>query len=210
MAVTASYQLYDGEFNTAAIAVAILMALSLYNALELAAMILLTFKKRSGLYFWSLVLATAGVFAYSVGMTIWYYRKAPSYIGLIINNVGWIIMVSGQSFVLYSRLHLVVIQTHQLNAIFWMIVIVGAATYIPATIIQFGSFAKIYYNSFQRASNIFEPIQMTAFSAQEIIISGFYLKEIFCLSRTPFNIQRQDSIGKLVLVHVVIIALDLV
>ena len=42
-------------------AVVAFLSIALYNVIELAFIIYVTFKKRSGLYFWSFVIATRGI-----------------------------------------------------------------------------------------------------------------------------------------------------
>lgn len=44
---------------------------------------------------------------------------------MIIETVGWVLVISGQSFVLYSRLHLIVTDVKILRAVLIMIIING-------------------------------------------------------------------------------------
>lgn len=48
-------------------AVVAFLSIALYNVIELAFIIYATFKKRSGLYFWSFVIATCGILPSCVG-----------------------------------------------------------------------------------------------------------------------------------------------
>jgi hypothetical protein len=50
-----------------------------------------------------------------------YFDFTHDYVGMIIDSVGWMLLISGQSMVLYSRLHLVVYDTRILRAVLWMI-----------------------------------------------------------------------------------------
>jgi hypothetical protein len=74
---------------------------AIYNAFELAYIICSSFKRCSGVYFWSCMAATSGIAAYSTSFII--RSKAPQvvnpiYVTLIV--LGWICMVTGQSMVL--------------------------------------------------------------------------------------------------------------
>lgn len=117
------------DWNAQALAVVICSALSLYNALELELLILTTFHAYRGLYFWSLAVASFGVIPYVIGFMIEYFKISHNYmaLGTAIDVVGWALMVTGQSIVLYSRLWLVFNGGFKrlLKAIKWMIIFNG-------------------------------------------------------------------------------------
>lgn len=79
--------------------------------------------------------------------------------------------------------------------------------YIPTTTLAFGSFATDS-DKFKDGGNAMEKIQMTAFSIQEFAISGLYIRQIFRLSKTTFDQDKQRKIYHLLTVHAVIICLD--
>jgi len=84
------------------------IAIALYNVAELFFIIFATFKKRRGLYFWSFLVSTCGIGLYSIGFLLKDMSLSTQsifFVTLIV--VGWASMVTGQSVVLYSRLHLV-------------------------------------------------------------------------------------------------------
>ena len=51
---------FDGEYTAKSVAITICCALATYNALELLLLIFTTFRRYSGLYFWSLLIASVG------------------------------------------------------------------------------------------------------------------------------------------------------
>jgi len=118
---------FDGVWNPTSLTVIICSALALYNALELELLILTTFHAYSGLYFWSLALASFGVIPYVVGYMIEYFELTHMAVGIAIDTLGWSLMVTGQSAVLYSRLWMVFGGGHKrlLKAIKWMIIFNG-------------------------------------------------------------------------------------
>jgi hypothetical protein len=99
--------------------------IAIYNSLELFLTIFMTFKRRATLYFFSLVVATFGVFLYAVAVFLLVLELTNPYISTSLVNVGWSCMVTGQSLVLYSRLHLLVRDSWILNLILGMIIIDG-------------------------------------------------------------------------------------
>jgi hypothetical protein len=93
----ASY--YTGTLDSSTTLVILTSALVLYNALELLLLVFTTFTTFSGLYFWSLFIATTGLIPYAVGWLLRFFRVAQL-TGLILNNIGWWTVVTGQSVVL--------------------------------------------------------------------------------------------------------------
>jgi hypothetical protein len=98
------------------------VAIALYNVAELIFIIFATFKKRRGLYFWSFLVSTCGIGLYSIGFLLKDMSLSSQsifYVTLIV--VGWSSMVTGQSVVLYSRLHLVLRKPKKLRLVLIMV-----------------------------------------------------------------------------------------
>ena len=137
-------------------------ALASYNALELILLIFSTFKTYNGLYFISMLSATCAIIPYVIGMVTMYFDPSAKIPGLIVNNIGWIVMVVAQSVVLYSRLGIVLGKRNSRILIFtkWMIIIDGIIFYTLATVIVFGM--HFSNNSNFAASYVYsERLQMT-------------------------------------------------
>src|SRR6266516_1773236 len=89
------------------------MTITFYNVIELHFLLFSTFKRWRGLYFWSVFASTWGVALNGLGVLIKTFEltdNTPAHIMPVITILilGWYLMVTGQSVVLYSRLHLVV------------------------------------------------------------------------------------------------------
>jgi hypothetical protein len=117
MANTTKDDRYTGLLTSTVIVVITTNSISLYNAVELLLLIFVTFKQWGGFYFWSLLIASFGIIPYSLGYLMSYFRWTDVPLGLAFNNLGWWLMVTGQSFVLYSRLHLVESDRRVLRAV---------------------------------------------------------------------------------------------
>ena len=117
------------------LAVAICCALALSNALELLLLILTTFRRFRGLYFWSLVVSCSGVAVYTTGLVVAYVQPAVQLAGVIVTTCSWPAMITGQSLVLYSRLGVLFGEGYNrlLRAIKWMIVVNGVVFWIIMT-----------------------------------------------------------------------------
>ena len=183
-----------------------------YNVLELNVSIQVTFKRKTGLYFWSLLIASWGVFLHSLAFILKFYSIIPPEqyaITCTVITIGWYAMVTGQSLVLWSRLHLILKDDRILRAVLYMIVIDAIILHIPTTVLTYGSNSP-YPDPFVKAFDIMEKIQMTAFSLQEFIISGVY---IWATARflKPMYVRKnytRSVMMQLIWINVFIVALD--
>jgi hypothetical protein len=119
---------FTGHYDVQVRFVVICSALSLYNDLELLVLIFTTFRKWRALYFWSLTVATLGIFPYCLGFIARYFTNGPPAVGMAIDSVGWVMLITGQSMVLYSRLHLVLDDVRILRGVKWMIILNAVTT----------------------------------------------------------------------------------
>jgi hypothetical protein len=171
---------YNGHSLALRVVISVFTSLSIYNSLELTILVLFTFKKYTGLYFWSLLVSTWGIVFYSLGFLCKFFQLIGNdFVSVTMITVGWWGMVTGQSLVLYSRLHLIVREGKTLRRVLAMIVINVFLLHIPTTILTFGSNAlgNKDITTFVRGYNIMEKVQLTGFCIQETIISGLYLYE---------------------------------
>ena len=185
------------------------IGISLSNALELLLLIVTTFHHWTGLYFWSLLITTLSVIPYSVGYVITYFRVQPMLLGDIMNNVGWAVLITGQSIVLYSRLGIIYQNPRVLRLVLRMILVDGFLFYTITTVIHYGSYSN--KGSFGQAGYIMEKVQMMGFSLQEMVISGIYLREIIRYQKVvgPSQENARRTIWELFGINVILIAMDI-
>ncbi|KFH41435.1 hypothetical protein ACRE_078600 [Hapsidospora chrysogenum ATCC 11550] len=190
------------------------MALSLYNALELDIIIIsaFNFKRQRGLYFWSFVAAANGIFPHSIGFLLKNLVNSHSY-GLYntLIAVGWVPMVTGQSLVLYSRLHLLFWDRFYLRLVLGMIVFNAVAMHIPIIILLFGANMSPD-NPWTTPYLVYEKIQVTVFFLQELIISLLYLYACFSffdIEDSPYGDAVKKMRRHLVIINIVIVLLDI-
>ncbi|KAH6867589.1 hypothetical protein B0T10DRAFT_553980 [Thelonectria olida] len=194
------------------IPIIVFMGIGLYNVIELNVLILATFKSRKSLYFWSFLAATNGITPHTIGFllkNILYSDNFILYITLI--AVGWVMMVTGQSLVLYSRLHLIFWNRFYLRLILAMIVTNAIILHLPIIILMYGSNSSPS-NSWVYPYMVYEKIQVTMFCLQEVIISAVYIKACSSFLRIQDTLLR-DGVRRmrkhLLLVNVIIILLDI-
>jgi len=188
------------------------IGIALYNVIELNIIILNTFKTRRCLYFWSFVVATWGIPLWSLGYLVKDFRLVNGYmLYSTFIAIGWCAMVTGQSFVLYSRLHIILQNWTYLRLVLAMIIINAVVLHVPTIVIGFGAnsndpgvWLKLY--------PIFEKIEVTIFFLQELFISSLYI-----IYTTKYFRKHGAILGKkmgtmkqhLIWVNVLVIALDI-
>jgi hypothetical protein len=199
------------DISTKSAAVLVLISVALYNFLELNILILSTFKRRKGLYFWSFIIATWGVAFNSIGYLLKHLTlttKANLYATLIL--IGWCTMITGQSVVLYSRLHLVLHNKKQLRAVLIMIITNALWLHIPVIVLVYGVNSN-NPTPFTKPYAIYEKIQLSVFIAQELIISGLYVWEttkLLRLEKTIGNNSTLQVMNHLIYVNILVMLLD--
>jgi hypothetical protein len=122
-----------------AMTLAAFAAVSWYNSLDLILRVFITFRRFNGLYFWSLIIASLGVFFYPLvflmkDFNVW---RHP-YINSVIIVLSWYAMVTGQAIVLYSRLYLIVRNERKIKWVLAMIIFNFCVFHISTTVLLFG------------------------------------------------------------------------
>ncbi|KAF2678953.1 hypothetical protein K458DRAFT_347515, partial [Lentithecium fluviatile CBS 122367] len=183
-------------------------AIAWYNALEMLVLIFCVFKKYSGLYFWSLLITTASVIPYATGEWMKDSNLFPNdLVTEIFMSVGFVIMVPGQSLVLYSRLHLVTENRTLLRFVFWMIITNAVVLCVPTITLNFHQhFARP--EGYTRAYVIMDKIEVSVFTAQEIFISCVYLWEVHKTLKIILDERARKSMWQLVAMNILHLTLD--
>ncbi|KAF2178617.1 hypothetical protein K469DRAFT_731629 [Zopfia rhizophila CBS 207.26] len=194
---------YTGDSLSLRIIIAFFIGLALYNALELIILIFVTFNKYKGLYFWSLIIAGVGLIPYSLGFLIKFFQllnpsKDEGYVAVVLITIGWYMMITGQSVVLWSRLHLVCNSRKVLKWTLYMIIVDALIFHSTTTVVTFGSNSNdLSFEDLMRfvhGYNIMEKIQMVGFFLQELILSVIYIKETFRLLKLSSSVKDEISV----------------
>ena len=130
-------QEFHGVWDQQAIIVVVCCVLSICNSTELIVLILATFHKYQGLYFWSLVVASVGALPYTLGLLLEYYGILVFWAAMVFSTIGWVMLITGQASVLYSRLGLIVTNAKILSSVKWMIIFDAIVFHPLSTIIWY-------------------------------------------------------------------------
>jgi Na+-translocating ferredoxin:NAD+ oxidoreductase RnfA subunit len=184
-----------------------------------------------------MLIAAGGIIPYSLGFIIKFFQlldpnRDEGYVAVVFLTIGWYPMVTGQSVVLWSRLHLLSNSRRVLRWTLWMIIVNGTLLHSITTVLTFGSNSNsLTSKTLQRFVNgysIMEKIQMVGFFLQELVLSAIYIREAIRLLKmsevahddvqsfddgTTHAHLRNSSVRKtmyqLLAVNVIIIAMDL-
>lgn len=168
---------YTGNSVGVRITIATFVGIAWYNVIELIVLIFLTFKRYQGPYFWSLLISSVGILPYSAGYLIKFFDLiSATWVSVTLLTVGWWTMVTGQSFVLYSRLHLILEDMRVLRLVKGMIIMNIFLLHVPTTVLTCAANFSGTYASVV-GYDVMEKIQLTGFCIQEVIISSLYMVE---------------------------------
>ncbi|KAL4920606.1 hypothetical protein BDW62DRAFT_215867 [Aspergillus aurantiobrunneus] len=206
-------------------AITAFLSIALYNVLELTFLLFVVFKRRRGLYFWTFLVATWGIAIYAVGFVLNDFRLADSIrlfnVTLIV--LGWCAMVTGQSLVLYSRLHLIVRQRLVPRLVLGMIITNAILLHIPVMVLCYGA-NSVLYRKFTTPYGIYERIEVAVFFLQETTISGTYMYQMCrllytgtstggAITRTIRELRGEEAGRRLMLhlmyINAIVILLDI-
>lgn len=144
------------------------------------------------------MIAGFGVLPYSLGFLIKFFQlldpnNDPGYVAVVLLTIGWWTMVSGQSVVLWSRLHLLTNSRKVLRWTLYMIIINGSLLHSITTVLTFASnsnnLTQTVLQRFVNGYSIMEKIQMTGFFLQELVLSIIYIRETVRLLRLGESVQ---------------------
>lgn len=197
--------------DASTLTVLVFLALSLFSVFELNTIVLSVFKHRKGLYFWSFLASCNGIAPHSIGFLLKNVIRSQNF-GLYITLVaiGWVPMVTGQSLVLYSRLHLIFWNRFYMKLILGIILTNVVVLHIPIIILMYGANSS-QSNSWIYPYSIYEMIQVTVFFVQELFISCVYIKTCSSFFSAPGG--RNDNVRgmwrDLIAVNILVVLLDI-
>jgi len=175
-------------------------------------MVFTTFKRYGGLYFWSLLIASWGIAPHTVGFILKFFRIiSVDWVAVAMVGIGWWAMVTGQSMVLYSRLHLVVHDQRWLRWVLYLIIFDAIGFGIPLLVMAFGAnssnpapFVGIY--------TIWDKLQIVVFFVQEFGISVLYIYATIKLLKPAASISQgalRKLLAHLIVVNIVVLIFDI-
>ncbi|BCS18879.1 uncharacterized protein APUU_11707S [Aspergillus puulaauensis] len=184
-----------------------------YNSIELVVLCSATFKRCGSLYFWCLLIASTSLIPHVSGYVLLFFRQDVSqYAAVSLIIIGWICTVTGQSLVLWSRLHFVLHNPRLIKGLLVMIIVNAFLLHTPITVLLFGTVSPnpSLSRTFSVGYNIMERIQLVGFCIQEIILSGVYVWETAKMLRLRSEPHHRRILAQLLAMNIVVLIIDLV
>lgn len=191
--------------------VAVFLALAVFNAAEVIIKILRTFRSYRGVYFGALMASSVGIVLHALGYFFRNFNITKSLpLEIVLVGPGGMLMITGQSIMLYSRLHLISRNHYKDYWLLTMILFNLLVVQVGATTLYAGS-QSAHPEKFLSIYRVWEPIQVTFFFVQECTISGIYMYRTYLLVQDAraFRKDPRNLFRHLILVNILIILLDI-
>jgi hypothetical protein len=181
------------------------VALGLGCGFEMLVLVGATFRRWSGLYFWSLIVAALSMISFSIGNILYYWVLKDSCPGitLLFRVPGYLLYVPSEFLVLYSRLHLVQTKETAMRVILSAVIAEWVFVEIPLALLTIGATLSpsSWYNVVYIALS---KVEWVLYVVIDCILSGVY---IFQVKRSWAS--DSDSPMRLVLQQVVVMTIFL-
>ena len=152
------------------------IGITFFLVLETNVLVFRRFKKRSGLYFWCLLVTSWGIVGHALGyMLSWWVPSSPWVFNAVCIELGWSMMVTGQSLVLYKRLHLVIRNPNVLRACLVLVVTTFIVIEIPSWVTAWVADDPKHTVTWSPRDSIMVRISQLAFPLQESILCVLYI-----------------------------------
>ena len=171
------------------------------------------FKKRKGLYYWSMMLGTLGCCLNAIGIILKFLNTSLSNIwplSCLLLVVGWTLYTPAELLVLYSRLHLVEKSYKTRRYVLIMIVVTTFVFVIPNWVTTWPAFdidPKISSVWSPRLAIVNRTTQL-AFTLVECVVSGIYIRSLTRMLKIKPSVRERRVMLDLIYVNVVAITVD--
>ena len=171
------------------------------------------FKKRQGLYYWSMMSALIGILIDATGIIVKYFIPHPLHLWPLYTLClvgGWSIYAPAQLLVLYSRLHLVNQNLGVQRSVLVMVVASVLLLILPTWILAWPAEDPKHSSLWSPRKGFLDRLTQAGFTTIEFAISGIYVWSLFGLLKTKSSVLQRRVMLDLICVTVIGILLDLV
>ncbi|KAL8827149.1 MAG: hypothetical protein Q9170_007127 [Blastenia crenularia] len=178
-------------------------------SVELILAVVFSIRRRSNnVYFWCILVASVGCIVHALGFILKFLVGPSWVVDMIFVGIGWVAMVSGQSFVLWSRLNLVVRSKRILHGVLAAIIIDGIALHTPTLVFIYG--ANSPSGRWIPQFNTMERVQLLGFSIQEFAIGGIYIFATAKLLKAVYYTGTRKAMIQLLIINCICLSMDLI
>ncbi|KAE8349616.1 hypothetical protein BDV28DRAFT_151727 [Aspergillus coremiiformis] len=186
-----------------------LLAVALYNALELFYWIFSFFRRYRGCYFWSLTVATCGIIIFVTAVVLEISGNGPPPLARIAFPLGVFSMATGSVMVLYARMHLVT-EGRTPQYVLYFIISTACGLHLPLCLMYlikgFTTRRDVDYFSHK-----YEHVVIICSCARELLISGIYLWVAFRNLKPILDAKGREGrrvVRELIIVYIIVLLSD--
>lgn len=185
----------------------------IFLCLETTFEIFRIFKKRRGLYFWSILIGVVACFVDIIAILLKFLvQGSTSYwpVYTILALLGWTSFTICQLLVLYSRLHLIVGSSRIQHWVLYLIIACFFFFNLPTWIVVWPAWNTdpALTTRWSAPNAIVERFTQIGFTLAEVIISGVYFDALFGLLRNKPTVRQKRVFWDLIYVNIATILLD--
>lgn len=190
------------------------VGISFFLFLETIFEIFRVFKKRQGLYFWSLLIGVVSLPVNNIAILLKYLVPGTQHVWPLYTLsalVSWSFFSIAQLLVLYSRLHLVVDNPRIQRWVLYLIVACGVLFILPIWIVVWPAWnpdSKITQR-WSAPDGIVERFTQLGFTLAECIISGIYIHALWRLLGWKPTVRQRRVFLDLLYVNIITIMFDI-
>jgi hypothetical protein len=184
-------------------------ALSFWTSIELLFLVYTTFKRYTGLYFWSIIVTTVAIIINTTALILRSFASrccSPLFIALLV-KLSWIGMVVGFPLVIWSRLHIVVNNPRILKYTLAMVIFNAVVWHSISLGIDYG--LAFRHHKTYPVQKVIRYAGSVVFTLQDAIITSLYIYYTRRFLKSGYSIQTRKSIGLLLCVQVLVVTLDI-
>jgi hypothetical protein len=184
--------------------------LACYNSVELLVLCFRQCMKQRFASFWGIFVAALGIILYGFGDFLSLFQLVGYHnVGtLTLSIIGWCCMVTGQSLVLWSRLHLILDNPKFVRRILCVVIFDAIILHLPMIIAAYGANSPNPHDGFVKAYTIIAQIQLIGFFVQEILLSAIYIWGGIKFLKVADDNRSRRTFHELIIINVIIIAID--
>ncbi|KAL2809365.1 hypothetical protein BJX63DRAFT_405942 [Aspergillus granulosus] len=182
------------------------LAVAGYNTLELLIWIFHFFKRRRGLYFWSILISTISIGLFALLAFLQFFRLASfRFTGPGI-AIALPAVFCAQTLVLYSRLHLITAPGALLRFVLWVIIITSIVLLLPFTILLAG--LSTGNTRFAVAERYAERYTITGTVIREVLICALYIYQ--SARQLEPIIELKGTAGKRIMINMIVASIAVI
>ncbi|KAL8934110.1 MAG: hypothetical protein Q9216_006070 [Gyalolechia sp. 2 TL-2023] len=190
------------------------VGISFFLFLETLFEIFRVFKKRRGLYFWSLLISVIATAINNIAVVLKYLVPGTGHIWPLYTLMAlssWTCFTLGQLTILYSRLHLVDDSRHVQRLVLYVICACAFFFIVPSWVVVWPAWNTDpeLTKRWSPPDGIVERFTQLGFTVAETIVSGIYINALLRLLNYKPTVRQRRVFLDLVYVNVITIALDI-